>query len=177
MKILITFILFMLLISCQRLSQREMLVHQIINSHQKSQKKNGIGLIGSRSSIPDEVREFILSYVADRPLEIAEARNLFVRSAEELLTLINSNEQLRPDMANYPFTFDNLDLDISCWDRRGRRFDPPSIGLVFLAKGNICYAFYDNQRRKFIDEIVREPYSEARQIVLGDDASTNCFNI
>ncbi|HEY4832305.1 MAG TPA: hypothetical protein VIH61_07080 [Waddliaceae bacterium] len=177
--ILISILLLRTLVSCQTLCKQEVLLHQTIHSHAKIQKKiYGLALIGSGGSIPDhQVKEFIVHYVANRPMSLDEARNLYVHSVEGLLNLINSNDELKPYLDNYPFTVNNLDLKISYWDPNADGFDPPSVALVFLVRGNICYAYYDNQSARFTYEMdIREPYLEARRIVLGDDASTNCFN-
>lgn len=179
MKILlISIFLLCSLVSCQPLRKQEVLLHQVIDSHAKSQKKKyGISLIGSGGSIPDnEIKEFIVHYVANYPMLLEEARSLYVQSVEELLVLINSNKEIQPYLENYPFSINNIEYNLSFWDPYSDRFDPPSVALVFLVRGNICYAFYDNRTGRFTYEMdVREPYSEARRLVLGDDASTNYF--
>jgi hypothetical protein len=178
-NIVISIFLLLVLGSCQTFCKQEVLLHEIIGVHAKSQKKKyNIQAIGSGGSIPDHyVKRFIVHYECNRPMTIEEARHLYVHSVEELLYLINSNEKFRPYMDNYPFTVKNLDLTISYWDVNSRNFDPPSVAMVFFSRGNsILYAFYDNQSDKFTYEMdVREPYSEARRIVLGEDAPANCL--
>jgi hypothetical protein len=177
-NIVISIFLLLVLGSCQTFCKQEVLLHEIIGVHAKSQKKKyNIQAIGSGGSIPDYyVKEFIVHYACNRPMTIEEARHLYVHSVEELLYLINSNEKFRPYMDHYPFTVKNLDLKISFWDVNSRNFDPPSVAFVFFSRDHICYTFYDNQKHKYIDELkVREPYSEARRIVLGEDAPTNCL--
>ena len=176
-NILISIFFLLTLASCQTICKQEILINRIVNSHEKSQKKKyGLVLIGSGSSIPDhQVKKVIVHYVIGRPMQLDEARELYVYSIEELLNLINSSKELWPYMDNYPFTIDNIDY-ILAFRNVSSRFDPPYVALMFLVRGDICYAFYDTQKDKFIDEMdVQEPYAEARRIVLGEDTpAINC---
>lgn len=159
---------FFFLTSCESVCYEEQILHCIIHTHAKGQLINhNLKLDGSGGSIPDQVKGFSLSYVTDKPMRIAEARQLFVEGAEELLKMINSNEQLRPYMSNYPFTIANLDYMIA-FEKRNRYFDPPFVALVFTKNEKLYFDFYDNEKRKFTDERrYVEPYSESYRIVMG----------
>ncbi|HEY4831659.1 MAG TPA: hypothetical protein VIH61_03765 [Waddliaceae bacterium] len=145
-------------------------MYQIIAQHEKVQKrKYNFDLIGSGGGIPDYVTNFSLHYVSTNQVDMLKTRKMFVNNVEDLLQLINSNEQIRPYLSNYPFTINNLEFRISFQDRFGKRQEPPYVALVSLINERIFYSFYDLSTRQFIGKDYSEPYSEARKMVLGED--------
>lgn len=172
------FVLLFLLfcVSCQRMCKEEMLMYQIIGQHDKLQKKKyHFHLIGSGGGIPDDVTLFTLHYVSRDRVDILEARKMFVNNVEALLQLINTNEQIRPYLCNYPFTVKNLEFSIAFEDEFIHMREPPFLAYVSLINKKIFYSYYDQNSGRFIGKDYNEPYSEARRIVLGDEPFTNCF--
>lgn len=148
-------------------------INSIIQRHSGLMKReNNLVLIGSGSSFPDSIHGFILDYIAYKKLDIQQARIIFVKSTQHLLDMINSDQVIRPKLANYPFTEDNLEFRLSFLDNKGRYFEPPNVAYISIIDGKIYYSFYDNQKDRFIDEMdFVEPYSEALRIVQEEETS------
>jgi len=157
-------------VSCESLCKEEILMHQIIAQHEKVQKrKYNLDLIGSGGGIPDYITNFNLHYFSTAQVNVSEARRMFVNNVEDLLRLINSNEQLRPYMSNYPFTINNLELRLTFVNKFNKMQEPPYVANVSLINERVFYYFFDQNTNRFIDKDYIEPYSEARKLVLGGE--------
>ncbi|HEY4831656.1 MAG TPA: hypothetical protein VIH61_03750, partial [Waddliaceae bacterium] len=113
-------------------------MHQIIAQHEKVQKREyNLYLIGSGGGIPDYVTNFSLYYILTDKVEMPEARKIFVNNVEDLLQLINSNEQIRPYLSNYPFTINNLEFGLAFEDEFGKMQEPPYVANLSLINERI----------------------------------------
>lgn len=63
--------------------------------------------------MPGDVRLLFLGLTTDQLLDIAHARSLLLQAAEIYLDQINSDEKLQPYLHDYPFTVNNIKLEIS----------------------------------------------------------------
>ena len=58
-----------------------------------------------------------LSFTSLKKVDRNKARNLLLTLTQELLKLVNSDKIIKPYLANYPFTYKNLSITLSFYDR------------------------------------------------------------
>lgn len=127
-------------------------------------KPKGLICIGSGGSMMDDVKKVSLSFVSFKALNVEEARILYVDIIEEYLKRVNSDEEVRPFLHNFPFTIDSLDFDIRFDYKNNCVRKDGHVAFMFIRRDqNICYKASDVQTGYY--SIHREPYSEALEIV------------
>jgi hypothetical protein len=83
-----------------------------------------------------------------------------------LIKKFNEDEEIRPFLVNYPFTYNNIELDLTFPNSRGPQAQGDYVALAMIVNGNVCYAIYDPQKEgNPLRTIHREPYEEALRIV------------
>ena len=125
--------------------------------------------------MPDDIRILDIDFDSNRYVDISQARELMVSCSQEFLDQINSDEQIRPYLHNYPFTANNIHLGMSFVEKNSSKFiKPPYIAYVTLIKGIIYYTCDYNPLGALTD-LYEEPYEEAVKIINGEatDRSTN----
>ena len=68
-----------------------------------------------------------------------EARKLIVECTEEFLQIVNSNDEIRPYLRDYPFTENNLEFVIVFLSENGKTFISPYISSLSQFNGKISY--------------------------------------
>lgn len=118
---------------------------------------------GFGGMIHEDVKEMALSFDCFREMSSDEYRRLVVACTEYYLEEINSSEELRPYLHNYPFDSNNIDLAIYVFSENRERLNVGQLSCVHVIKGKIGYSFrkteYSVETRK------QENYEEAKQIV------------
>ena len=144
--------------------KNERIQHRIIfdtaNQLEKEKKLNFRGLGGSNI---DGIRMMHLSLGYDGPLDIAVARKLIIYSGELLLKNINTDEEIRPYLYQYPFTGENIKIFISVQNDKSNMPTKEPLKSIMLSYGTIRYFIYDENEN--LKEIHRESYEEALKIV------------
>lgn len=123
-------------------------------------KEFGLVCIGSGGSMPHDVEEIDLHFLAYKHVSIEEARVLEVSAIEKLVRIINDHEKLRPFLRESPFPHTRAKVMIAFEDKDGNRFKDNSVTLVYQAKGKIFYRTYDAKNNKIVP-LYEEPYEEA----------------
>lgn len=95
----------------------------------------------------------------DSPTTQELARELILTLAEEILNEVNSNEILKQGMISYPFTHENLGLDIYYRKPDGHFVDEDDICVVSICKNRIEYGLHDNKIAPM--KTINEPIKEA----------------
>ena len=100
-------LLFIPLSSCSSTSKEDKAVGKLTKNYAYQMKKEfNLTLIGSGSAsgftFPGELKELILRFKTVGLRSVDEARVLIVKSCQELLMEINTNEDIRPKLSNYP---------------------------------------------------------------------------
>jgi hypothetical protein len=85
------------------------------------------------------VKELGLDFRIYGPLSRDEIRKVLVRSVQEFLLLVNSDEAVKPYLENYPFTFKNVDISLFLNGFNGNGLDDPHIGIAGISKGKLDY--------------------------------------
>lgn len=137
----------------------------------KLSKRHQMNLIGEGGGMMGSIYMIALSFQIDHPLDRNEARERIIDSVEELLTAINSNEEIRPFLKNYPFTTKNVKVAIFSVYPDGRKVYDPLITVVSVDQSEyITFRTKEPNKTPYKNQY-REPYSEAL-VMLNHKSST-----
>ncbi len=138
------------------------------NVGKKLSKKHQMNLIGVGGGMMGSVYMIGLSFQVRYPLEREEARYLVVNCAEELLRAVNSNEEIRPYLRDFPFTTKNVQVIIFSVKADGRDVYDPAICVASVSESDeICYRTQEPNSPTYKNEY-NEPYAEAKAKVFGE---------
>jgi hypothetical protein len=124
----------------------------------------GLVCIGDGGSYGESISKITLTFNAFRRATTDEARQLYVRCTEKLLSAINNDINLRPYLVKYPFPVQGADISISFHNELDLPYSDGSVALIFQARGNICY-YLDHPTHRLREPCFREPYDKAVEIV------------
>jgi hypothetical protein len=126
----------------------------------KVQKKHGLFLTSSGGALMEDVKAVFLSFGLEKRVSVEEARELYVKIAQELLAEINTDEGIRPYLRKYPFDMNDIKLGLSFYD--GYLKEPPEnyVVYVFNNKNKINYSKQEPKKLGF-SRITSEVFSEA----------------
>jgi len=129
-------------------------------------KKKGLYISGIGSASMDCISLVDLSFCYEELADISKSRELIVLAVESFLKKINSKEKIRPDLCNYPFNVNNLEMDITLTKNKkvNKRTNSQKVTFVTLKKGEIIYE-YTNFDEMIFDVIKSETYLEAKEKV------------
>lgn len=116
--------------------------------------------IGGRE-VDGRVTDFDTSFRATEVLDMNRARELIVDVVSKFITEINSNENVRNYLLNYPCT--DRDVMVTIFSAYEGRW-PGSIGMVTCRNGSIKYCTDDEPMKPFVT-VHRETYDEAVSIL------------
>jgi len=127
-------------------------IHQI-------RTKLDLNIMGWGGAMLDNVKGIYIDFTCSNSATFEEARELLVKAVDTLLTIINSSEEIRPYLANYPFTDKNLRLGIlfpSTQDPKGK------VKRIYLFEGKtIFYKQIEGERRA---KDFTESYTKTKQL-------------
>jgi hypothetical protein len=129
-------------------------------------REHGMHLIGGGGGEDHGLCMLGLSFVIYRPIEKDETRQLIVKTAEIFLEKINSSQDLRPFLRDYPFTTKNIQIFYSSYksEKLDLTFDPYITG-GYLDENGITYLTNDPKDENHFNNRYIEPYEEALKIV------------
>ena len=141
----------------------EVYVDEIIHQFERKMKKEkGLQASGSGGSMPFDVESISVNFSLFKEMDIDEVRKLEVELVEELESIVNTHEKIRPFLREYPFNSARTEVSLS--------FYPKTEGdlmYVSIIRGKIFYYVKDSNEK--LDRIVlKEPFEEAYQIVHGE---------
>ena len=96
---------------------------------------------------------------------------ILVYCAEYFLDQINSNEEIRPFLQNYPFKAENIDLAIYVLSENKQRFDVGQLSCIHLIRGEVAYSYRNTEYT--VKTLKTEDYEEAKKIVFSEDKDNN----
>lgn len=138
---------------------------QIFKSVAKEiEKEFKITCIGHGGRAPDKIEQVDLDFISYKNTSIDQARIMEVKATEKLLQALNSNESIKPFLADYPFKTNRANILISFSDENDDYFPDNGLALVFQAKDKVYYETYDPLTDR-LKNIKQEPYEEALKIV------------
>ena len=126
-------------------------------------KKHGLVCYGKGGSCMDNIKRISLSLKKAVKSDIPESRVLLVNCVEEFLKRVNTDEDVRPFLVQYPFTNENIEISI-VFKGPEQIGDQQDIIDVFNMEERVIYYGYDKTHNKE-KVMLREPYEEALKIV------------
>ncbi|MBT7264243.1 MAG: hypothetical protein HN831_02045 [Waddliaceae bacterium] len=119
----------------------------------------------------DTVEELTCNFNSKKKLTPEEARIISVNCAKEMLSRINSNENIKPYLKSFPFTANNISLFIVFTTPDGKgHYGKEFVSHVHVSRNSIYYSYYDdtNTKTRTYRTLKIESYSEALKIVKGE---------
>jgi hypothetical protein len=128
----------------------------------KAQKN--LYLVGTGGQMMDDIQMMMMGFNFYRVVDIETARQLLVDSVQEYLSAINSNEEIRPHLHNYPFTAKNVEIVIYFYNSDGSEISSGKINIAAANQGKVIY-YIDDPEKNNIKPIHEETYEEALMLV------------
>ncbi len=126
----------------------------------KLRNEKGLILVGTGGSMMDAVKMLMMGFDYFEAVDVKIARHLLINSIEEYLLEINNNEKIRPYLHNYPFTANNIEIEIYFRNPNGSKVALNQICIASARKGKIVY-YIDDPDRHTLKAIFEETYEEA----------------
>ncbi len=95
----------------------------------------------------NKVDALYADYEVYKPYSREEARELLVATVNEFVQHINQNEAIRPHLAHYPISVENVSISMAFVDKKHNPFD--SLAQIHLYGGKIFYSSYDKEKKAF----------------------------
>lgn len=113
------------------------------------------------------IRSIQLEFISQDIIEMCDARKLIVDLAEALLSKINQDPILSPDLITFPFPVSSLEIYITFESYFGKYIDPMYIAWICLEDGDVAYYTFDTlDNTKRCWHARRESYATSREIVV-----------
>lgn len=139
----------------------------VINYSVDMQKSHHVYLQDSWMAYDDSIKRMCLRYSSQRLLTLEEGRLLIVEMVEEFLKRVNNHAILGFEVETFPFSADNLDVQINFESFFGEYVDELYIGLIWLQCGcTHFYAFDRKDNNLDWDHHRFEPYFKSRELAL-----------
>ena len=146
-------------------------VAEVVNTLEKEMAEQyGLKCTGEGGSMPYDIQEIGVRFLCNQPASIEEARELEIRVTERFIEIINSHEEIRPYLRDYPWDHNRADIMIAFRDPKGKDY-PEGVTLVLQGREKVVY-FGRERFPNDIDPMKREPYAEAKKIV---ESSPSCL--
>ena len=119
----------------QKTTNYPVYTHQVINLLKKHvEKEYGLRCYGRGGSMPYDVMSLTVDFQSKEEVTIERARELVVPICEKFLKIVNSHEDIRPFLREYPVPVNRLTLTINFKELPNEDF-ADRIECVFVAKG------------------------------------------
>lgn len=173
MKILIKYGIALAMVSflfgCTSLGYQEQDYEKIAdNITEKTGKKlkgdNGLILAGTGGQMMNDIQMMSMGFNYYKVVDIEVARQLLIDSVEEYLFEINSNNEVRPYLHNYPFTAQNVEIVIYFHNPDASKVPSGRIKIAAAEQGKMIY-YVDYPERHTIKAVHEESYDEALNMV------------
>lgn len=149
-------------------------VNQVTNAFiEEVRKEFGLQCIAEGGSMPYDVFDISLCFMAYRKATIDEARELEVVLIEKFLKIINAHEKIRPYLREYPFPAKRVRLSISFHKKNNLPETENSIDYVHQCKNKLFYTFHDSKMDYSSIDLWEEPYEDAYQLIQNNRSKEN----
>ncbi len=125
-------------------------------------KEKELYVCGSGGQMMDQVKMLALSFFYYKDIELEEGRELVTYAVNELVNTVNSNGEVRPFLANYPFQAENVEIRIFLQYPDGSSFGANRLSVITALNGDIQYKTEKGAGEKF-EIAYRETFGEAMQ--------------
>lgn len=120
--------------------------------------------VGFGGMMHEDVKKMSLMFDCCREMSLDEYRRLVVVCTEYYLNEINSSEELKPHLHNFPFDSNNIELVLFVFSKDRKELEIGQLSCVNVIKGKVGYSFRDTEHT--IETRKQEGYEETKQIVL-----------
>ncbi len=163
--IVASFIIVSIVYPAYTLSKDEKIANKItLQTAKKISTEKGLIPMGIGGQMMDEIKMLMLGFDCRKIVDIETARGLLVYCVEEFLTAINASEEIRPYLYSYPFTDQNVQLEIFFRNPDASNVSIGNIVVAVAKCGRICYEVYESNRPG-LQTLYQETYEEAFQKV------------
>lgn len=122
--------------------------------------------IGTGLAMPGGVIKSIgLSFQITGPLKKEELRKILIDADQELLNSINESIEIRPYLEKYPFTLDNVEINLFVIDKRGAGVDDPEIAIASISHEELEYLVLAPDRVRTTMAEYTETFQEALKLL------------
>ncbi len=140
------------------------LAHKITEKTARELKaQKNLYLVGTGGQMMDDIQMMMMGFNFYKIVDIETARKLLVDSVQEYLAAINSSEEVRPYLHNYPFTAKNVEIVIYFYSPDGSRGPPDKIKIAATNHGEVVY-YIDDPEKHTIKSMHEETYEEALKL-------------
>ncbi|VHO00910.1 hypothetical protein [Candidatus Rhabdochlamydia sp. T3358] len=132
---------------------------------EKLKEQKNLHLVTTGRVTKDDIRMMLMGFhlYTEQEVDVKEARELLVYAVNEYLLDINSNEEIRPCLHEYPFTAKNVEIRI--WVYNPERI---KIGYISAINGLLTYQL-DLPETQSRQDICKESYEEALQATFSQE--------
>lgn len=125
-------------------------------------EKYNINPSGSSASMPGgPIQKLGLAFNTKLSLTKEELRILLIGCAQELLTQVNTDEDIQKFLMKRPFTINNIQIIIYNHDKIGRRLYDPDIATAQISQGSLNYLTIDSNDTFKMKNQFEESYEDA----------------
>lgn len=164
------FFLGLIMNSTGNCSRSERLVNQVLSKTSKMVRhKYNLIPVGSGAAMPGgPIRELCLFFNTKRSLAKKELRKLLILIANDLLSQVNSTNEIQSHIANFPFNEKNVQIIIYNYDENRDDLYDPEISVAEMSQGTLSYLTDDSLKKYSFKNKYTETYEEALNL-LSDD--------
>lgn len=139
--------------------------YYIINkTGKKLERRHNMTVVGTGGRMMNCVELMRLAFNINKPLSKEESRKIILDCTSEFLREINSDQEIRPYLVQFPFRVENINISIFTHDEQGRNLYDPDITVVLIDNGEITYLTDDRENKyRFKSEYV-ESYEDALKL-------------
>lgn len=150
----------------QEMGKDEKIVIPIINQTVKVlEKRHDIHFCGMGMGGMEELSSLTLSFQVKRILSKNEARKMILNCIEEILKNINSNEEIKPYLTNFPFSYENISISLYLKTKKGEPIYHPNISIAASNSLGLEFNTIAEENEYSFKERAKETYEEALQLV------------
>ncbi|MBS0585361.1 MAG: hypothetical protein JSR76_03550 [Verrucomicrobia bacterium] len=139
----------------------------------KLKKEKNLCSIGSGAEMMYEIKLLGLSFNYYDEIEIAKGRELLVFAASEYLDAINNNVELRPYLDHWPFTANDIEIDIGILKPTGKEVDSDKITFITCKKNRLNYYPRNDAIKTRAPALLTETYQQGVQILQDNKKQTS----
>jgi len=138
----------------------------------KLKKDKSLHLIGTGGAMMHDIQMMMMGFQFYQEVDIEAARELLVYSTEEYLSAINSNEEIRPYLHVYPFTAENVKVEIYFRKPDHHNVSPGQLNIAAVGEGKITY-YTETSRMAPLQQKHEETYQDALKAVASSSNTEN----
>ena len=141
------------------------LAHEITEKSAKKLKaQKNLVLIGTGGQMMHDIQMMAMSFHFYQEVDLRTGRELIIYAINEYLSAINSNEEVRPYLNNYPFTPKNIEIRI--WIYKPDRTHASLDKIYYISALNGILTYYLDLPETYSRQaICEETYEEAERAV------------